>query len=125
MLILILTLPLRTEVNLKPLKETIPEKDAAHDATTSAAQEYLENIVVLESPDNVIIPDNVFDDNTVVISQSDESIKTVSEHLEDEGSAKKDEDADLNVIDVDNLNSRESLAEETPAEPKKKSLKRK
>ncbi|PNX59717.1 hypothetical protein L195_g059827, partial [Trifolium pratense] len=38
-------------------------------------------------------------------------------------SAEKDKDADLNVIDVDNLNSRESPAEETPAEPKKKSLK--
>ncbi|PNY01044.1 hypothetical protein L195_g024331 [Trifolium pratense] len=89
------------------------------------AHENLENIVVPESPDNVIIRDNVFDDNAIVISQSDESIKTVSEHLEDQGSIEKDKDVDLNVIDVDNLNSRESPDEETPAEPKKKNLKKK
>ncbi|MCI49404.1 envelope-like protein, partial [Trifolium medium] len=44
-------------------------------------------------------------------SQSDESLKTVSEHLEDIESAKKNNNADLNVVDVDNLTSRDSPAE--------------
>ncbi|MCI73700.1 hypothetical protein A2U01_0094964, partial [Trifolium medium] len=79
----------------------------------SAEQENLENTVILESPEIVNIPekekspettktDIISGDDTVVISQSDESLKTVSEHNE---SAEKDNNADLNVFDVDNLNS--------------------
>jgi hypothetical protein len=73
----------------------------------------LENTVVPNSAENVTIPgkeespeqvltDNVSGDNTAVISQSDESLKTVSEHSE---SAEKYNNANLNVIDMDNLNS--------------------
>ncbi|MCI51829.1 hypothetical protein A2U01_0073073, partial [Trifolium medium] len=89
---------------------SVPEKDAAHDATTSAARENLENIVVPQSPDNVIIPDKgkYSDSNTVVISQSDESLNTLSMHDE---SVKKDNNADSNAIYVDNL----TLTERTPA----------
>ncbi|PNX85904.1 hypothetical protein L195_g041978 [Trifolium pratense] len=127
MLILILTLPLRTKVSLKLLKETIPEKDAAHDATTSVAQENLDYIVIPESPDNVIVPDkengseatatdNVFVHDTYVIPRADDSGKTMFVPLNVDEFAEKDS----NVIDVDNLNSRES-----PAESKKKSLTRK
>ncbi|MCI57721.1 hypothetical protein A2U01_0078972, partial [Trifolium medium] len=58
----------------------------------SAGQRTLENPVVPDSPESVtvsekekspeqVLTDNVFDDNTVVISQSAESLKTVSEHL--------------------------------------------
>ncbi|CAJ2672172.1 unnamed protein product [Trifolium pratense] len=95
---------------LEHVKKSVPEKDAAHDATTSAAQENLENIIVPQSPDNVIIPDKgkYSDSNTAVISQSDESLNTLSVHDE---SAKKDNNADSNVIDVDNL----TLTERTPA----------
>ncbi|MCI93572.1 hypothetical protein A2U01_0114870, partial [Trifolium medium] len=46
--------------------------------------------------------DNVSGDNTDVISQSDESLKMVSEHSE---FTEKYNNADLNVIDMDNLNS--------------------
>ncbi|MCI37955.1 hypothetical protein A2U01_0059182 [Trifolium medium] len=52
---------------------------------------------------------NASDDNTVVISQTDESMNTVSENLEDDVSAEKDKEADLNVIDVDNIDSRKGL----------------
>ncbi|CAJ2654866.1 unnamed protein product [Trifolium pratense] len=95
---------------LEHVKKSVPEKDAAHDATASAAQENLENIVVPQSPDNVIIPDKgkYSDSNTAVISQSDESLNTLSVHDE---SAKKDNNADSNAIDVDNL----TLTERTPA----------
>ncbi|PNX67654.1 hypothetical protein L195_g063620, partial [Trifolium pratense] len=59
---------------LDHVKKSVLEKDAAHDATTSAAQENLENIIVPQSPDNVVIPDKgkYSDSNTAVISQSDE-----------------------------------------------------
>ncbi|MCI59270.1 hypothetical protein A2U01_0080525, partial [Trifolium medium] len=87
----------------------------------SAGQGTLKNSVVPNSPENVTIPEkeksteqvltgNVSDDNTVVISQSAESFKTVSEHLEESMSVEKNKDAEENVIDVDNLNSGESPA---------------
>ncbi|PNY13323.1 envelope-like protein [Trifolium pratense] len=108
---------------LESLKENVLETDVAPDATTSAVQGNLEKIVIPESPDTANIPekekspkttkvDNVSGDNIVVISQSDESLKTVSEHSE---SAKKDKNADLNLIDVDNLNYGESQVEKTLA----------
>ncbi|PNY13722.1 retrovirus-related Pol polyprotein from transposon TNT 1-94 [Trifolium pratense] len=121
---------------LEHVQKSVPEQDAAHNAatsaTTSATPVDFNNFVVTDSPekvialegekghettshDNVLVPDkekvpevtaidNVFIHDTDVISQSNESIKNVSEHLEDKG---------------------ENPAEETPAEPKKKSLKRK
>ncbi|PNX63560.1 hypothetical protein L195_g061688, partial [Trifolium pratense] len=85
----------------------------AHDATTSAAQENLENIIVPQSPDNVIIPDKEKGSasNTAVISQSDESLNILFVHDE---SVEKDNIADSNVFDVDNLNARDS-PKKTPA----------
>ncbi|MCI83842.1 hypothetical protein A2U01_0105118, partial [Trifolium medium] len=53
------------------------------------------------------------DNDTVVLSQSDEVLKTVSENFEKDVSADKSKEADENVIDVDNLNSGESPAEKT------------
>ncbi|MCH81159.1 envelope-like protein [Trifolium medium] len=109
---------------LESLKESIPGTDAVPDAMASVGQENLENAVIPESLENVTIPEkstettmtnNVSDNNIAVISQSDESLKTVSEHLEDDESAGKDKDADLNVINVDNLNSGGSPAEKTSA----------
>ncbi|MCI87031.1 hypothetical protein A2U01_0108312, partial [Trifolium medium] len=46
-----------------------------------------------------------------VLSQFDESLKTVSENVDKDVSYEKNKDADENVIDVDNLNSGESPAE--------------
>ncbi|PNX56660.1 envelope-like protein, partial [Trifolium pratense] len=98
--------------------KSVPEKDAALDATTSAAQENLDNIVIPESPDNIIVPnkekgseatatDNVFVHDTYVIPYADHSGKTMSVPLNGYESAEKDS----NVIYVDNLN----LTERTPA----------
>ncbi|MCI69601.1 hypothetical protein A2U01_0090864, partial [Trifolium medium] len=58
---------------------------------------------------------NISDDNAVVLTQSDESLKTVSEHVENNISVEKNKDEDDNVIDVDNLNSEGSPAEKTVA----------
>ncbi|MCI94336.1 hypothetical protein A2U01_0115634, partial [Trifolium medium] len=58
---------------------------------------------------------DVSNDNTVILSQSDESLKTVSENVEKDVSAEKNKVADENVIDVDNLDSGESPAEKTIA----------
>ncbi|MCI50654.1 hypothetical protein A2U01_0071898, partial [Trifolium medium] len=66
-----------------------------------------------KSPDQVMTS-NISDDNTVVLSQSSDSLKTVSEHVENNVSAEKNKDADENVINVDNINSGESPAEKTP-----------
>ncbi|MCI50254.1 hypothetical protein A2U01_0071498, partial [Trifolium medium] len=46
---------------------------------------------------------NDTDDNTGVISKSDENLKTASEHIEKTVSVDKNNDADENVIDVDNF----------------------
>ncbi|MCI46987.1 hypothetical protein A2U01_0068228, partial [Trifolium medium] len=66
-----------------------------------------------EKSPNQVMTDNISDDNTVVLSQSDESLKTVSENVEKDVSAEKNKVTDENVIDVDNLNSGESPAETT------------
>ena len=103
---------------LEHVKKSVPEKDAAHDATTSAARENLDNIVIPESPDDVIVPDkekgseatttdNVFVHDIYVIPYVDDSGKTMSVPLNVDESAEKDS----NVIYVDNLN----LTERTPA----------
>ncbi|MCI59696.1 hypothetical protein A2U01_0080951, partial [Trifolium medium] len=52
--------------------------------------------------------------NTIVNSHTDESMKTVSENLDHEKSAKKDKEADLNVVDLDDFTSAERNVEKTP-----------
>ncbi|MCI71332.1 hypothetical protein A2U01_0092595, partial [Trifolium medium] len=77
--------------------------------------------VVPDTPEQAVIPDkeksqeqgmigNDTDDNTGVLSKSDENLKTASECIEKIVSAGKNIDADEDVIDVDNLNSGESPA---------------
>ncbi|MCI85845.1 hypothetical protein A2U01_0107124, partial [Trifolium medium] len=69
--------------------------------------------VVPDTPEQAVIPEkekspdqgmigNDTADNTGVLSKSDENLKTASEHIEKTVSADKDNDADENVIDVDN-----------------------
>ncbi|MCI06580.1 envelope-like protein, partial [Trifolium medium] len=110
---------------VESLKGTVPETDVVPNVDTSVGQENLENTVIPESPKLVTIPEtekspdnlmtgNVSDDNTVINSQSYESMKTVSAHLDDDMSAEKDKDADLNVIDVDDLVSGERSGKKTP-----------
>ncbi|MCI58127.1 hypothetical protein A2U01_0079380, partial [Trifolium medium] len=66
-----------------------------------------------KSPD-VVINDNVFVDNTVVNSQSEESMKTVSENLND-APTEKHKGADNNVIGLeDDVGSKEKFVEEVP-----------
>ncbi|MCI41979.1 hypothetical protein A2U01_0063213, partial [Trifolium medium] len=65
-----------------------------------------------EKATKTTVTGNVSDDNTVVLSQSDENLKTVSEDIESDG-GEKNKVADENVIDVDNLISEESPAEKT------------
>ncbi|MCI74077.1 hypothetical protein A2U01_0095341, partial [Trifolium medium] len=78
-------------------------------AMASAGQGTLENSVVPDSLENLTVPEkekspeqvltgNVSDDNTVVISQSAESLKIVYEHLEESMSVEKNKDAEENVI---------------------------
>ncbi|PNX63735.1 hypothetical protein L195_g061776, partial [Trifolium pratense] len=40
---------------LEHVKKSVPKKDAAHNAITSAARKNLDNIMIPESPDNVIV----------------------------------------------------------------------
>ncbi|MCI56754.1 hypothetical protein A2U01_0078005, partial [Trifolium medium] len=90
----------------------------------SAREEGLENTGIPDSPENVTVTEkekdtetpvtgDASDDDTIVLSQSDESLKTVSENVEKDVSAEKNKVTDKNVIDVDNLNSGESPAEKT------------
>ncbi|MCI87741.1 hypothetical protein A2U01_0109026, partial [Trifolium medium] len=53
-------------------------------------------------------------EHTEVNSHSDESMKTISENLDHEKSAEKDKEADLNVVDLDDLTSTERNVEKTP-----------
>uniref|UniRef100_A0A392NZF0 Uncharacterized protein n=1 Tax=Trifolium medium TaxID=97028 RepID=A0A392NZF0_9FABA len=80
-------------------KESIPRTDAASDAMPSAREEGLENTVIPDSPKIVTVTEkekatetpmtgDVYDDNTVVLSHSDESLKTVSEDIEFDGAEK-------------------------------------
>ncbi|MCI67319.1 hypothetical protein A2U01_0088577, partial [Trifolium medium] len=65
-----------------------------------------------KSPDQGMVG-NETEVNTCVLSKSNENLETASEHTEKTVSVDKNDDADENVIDVDNLNSEESPAETT------------
>ncbi|MCH95826.1 hypothetical protein A2U01_0016808, partial [Trifolium medium] len=80
-------------------KESIPGTNAASDATPSAREEGLENNVIPDSPENVTIPEKEKTTET-----------TVTGDVSDDNTV-KDKDADVNVIDLDNLNTGESPAE--------------
>ncbi|MCI40867.1 hypothetical protein A2U01_0062100, partial [Trifolium medium] len=107
-------------VNVGSVSESVQET-----VVITNAEAYVpDKNVILDTPEQAVTPEkekspyqvmtgNIFDDNTVVLSQSDESLKIVSEHVENNMSAEKNKDEVENVIYVDNLNSRESPAEKT------------
>ncbi|MCI18538.1 hypothetical protein A2U01_0039692, partial [Trifolium medium] len=111
---------------VESIKGTIPETGVVPNVDTSVAYEDVQEQTIPDTPDHVVtpvreespenmVPGNASDDNTVVNSQSDESMKTVSAHNEDDMSSEKDKDADMNIVDVDDLTSGERSIEKTPA----------
>ncbi|MCH86632.1 hypothetical protein A2U01_0007491, partial [Trifolium medium] len=108
------------------LKGTVPETDVVPDVDTSMAQENVKDQIIPETPEHMITaeieksPENVMtsneeihsDEHTVVNSQSDESMKTMSANKEDDLSVDKNVNAD--VVDVDDLASEERSIEKTP-----------
>ncbi|MCI12710.1 hypothetical protein A2U01_0033817, partial [Trifolium medium] len=107
-------------------KESIPGTNVAPDAMPSARQEVLENIFIPESPEIVTVPekekatetnvtDIVSDDNIVVNSQGDESMKILSANIGDSEPSNKTVGTEAHVIDVDNLTSGERSIEKNLA----------
>ncbi|MCH90078.1 envelope-like protein, partial [Trifolium medium] len=112
---------------VESLKETVPETDVVPDVDTSLAQENMEDKTIPETPEHVTTSENVkspdklmtgnvenlSEEHTVVNSQSYESMKIVSSNNEDDLFADKNVNADMNVVDVDDLVSKERSIEKT------------
>ncbi|MCI03309.1 hypothetical protein A2U01_0024346, partial [Trifolium medium] len=114
-----------SDSDLKPLKETVPETDVVADVDTSVVHENVQDQTIPETPEKEAVPEkekspdnlvagNIFG-NTVVNSQSDESMKTVSANIEDSVSIDKNVETETNFVDVDDLTSGERSTEKNPA----------
>ncbi|MCI53473.1 hypothetical protein A2U01_0074720, partial [Trifolium medium] len=77
-----------------------------------------------EKSPNQVMTGNASDDNTIVNSQGDESMKTISAHLGDSEHSETTMGAEAHIIDLDDLTSGERSIEITPAPSIAKRLRR-